>query len=75
MGVKKPSKKPRLHLHRDEKIGSGLKVLAKLHLEKALSELQGDHISPAAVHHVRTTIKKIASIIQLASPALGGGGG
>ena len=64
-------KKTRLHLLREETVGQGLKTLALLQLQAARTELQAKNISAEAVHDVRTYIKKVRSIIQLAAPALG----
>jgi len=66
---KKAPKKPRLHLHRRETIGTGLKAIAALQLESALAELRGNNVSPRAIHNVRTTIKKVRSIIELSTPS------
>jgi len=66
---KKPPKKPRLYLHRQEGIGKGLKAIATLQLESAIAELKGKNVSPRAIHNVRTTIKKVRSIIELTAPS------
>ena len=71
MNSRKPLKKPRLALRREEKISKGLRTLATLQLEAALAELKGSSLSPEAVHNTRTYIKKVGAIINLASPALG----
>ena len=64
-------KKIRLSLRRGEKFGKGLRSLAMLQVKAALAELDGNNVSPEPVHHARTYIKKVRSIIQLAAPALG----
>jgi CHAD domain-containing protein len=62
---------PRLHLRLDEPIGEELQMIARLHLEAALTQLAGNNVSPDPVHEARTSIKKVRAVIQLASPALG----
>ena len=65
----KPLKKARLHLHRREAIGAGLKAIAALQLESAIAQFKGNNVSPRAIHNVRTTIKKVRSIIELTAPS------
>lgn len=64
-------KKPRLHLRRDKLIGGELQMIARLHLEAALTQLTENNVSPEPVHEARTAIKKVRAVIQLSSPALG----
>jgi len=64
-------KKPRLHLRHNKPIGEELQMIARLHLEAALTQLTGNNVSPDPVHEARTAIKKVRAVIQLASPALG----
>ena len=71
MASKKPPKKTRLYLRRGEKISKGLKALATLQIEAAIAELNGNNVSPGAVHNARISIKKVCSLIQFAAPALG----
>jgi CHAD domain-containing protein len=66
----KTGKKTRFHLRVNKPIGKEIKTLAKLQLESALQVLNGNNISPEAVHVARTSIKKVRTIIQLTSPAL-----
>jgi CHAD domain-containing protein len=61
-------RKPRLYLLRRESIGTGLQAIASLQLEWAIAGLKGNNVSPQAIHHARTTIKKVRAIIELAVP-------
>lgn len=62
--------KTRLHLRKGRRPGQELKAVAALQLKAALDELKGNNVSPDPIHHARTYIKKVRSIIQIASPAL-----
>jgi len=66
----KTGKKTRFHLRVNKPIDKEIKTLAKLQLEAALQVLNGNNISPEAVHVARTSIKKVRTIIQLTSPVL-----
>ena len=61
-------RKPRLYLLRRENIGTGLQSIASLQLEWAIAGLKGNNVSPQAIHHARTTIKKVRAIIELTAP-------
>ena len=74
--LKTPSKtalkrKPRFHLRLGKPIGGELQIIARLQLEAALSQLAENNVSPEPVHEAKTAIKKVRTVIQLASPALG----
>lgn len=62
--------KARLHLLSGEGIGEGLRALASLQLEAAIAGLEGNNVSPEAIHMARTSIKKVRAILQLASPVM-----
>jgi hypothetical protein len=64
------TKKPRLHLRKGKALGKEHLSLARLLLETAIQKLHGNNASPESVHLARTTIKKVRTIIQLASPAI-----
>ena len=64
------TKKPRLHLRKGKALGKENLSLARLLLETAIQELHRNNASPESVHLARTTIKKVRTIVQLASTAI-----
>ena len=64
------TKKPRLHLRKGKALGKEHLSLSHLLLERAIQELHGNNASPESVHLARTTIKKVRTIVQLASTAI-----
>jgi CHAD domain-containing protein len=62
------SRKPRLNLRRTDHVGKGLRTIAVLQLRSAIAALRENHADPEAVHHARTSIKKVRAIIALVSP-------
>lgn len=69
MGGNKISK-PRLHLRPGRPTGAELRKVALLQIETSLKALKGNNVSPDRVHDVRTYIKKLRAILQLASPVI-----
>ena len=64
------TRKPRLNLRRTDHVGKGLRTIAVLQLRFAIAALQENHADPEAVHHARTSIKKVRAIIGLVSPSM-----
>jgi len=63
--------KPRLYLLKGEakSIGAGLRTIAVLQLDAAITGLEIGKAAPEAIHDARTTLKKVRAILQIASPA------
>lgn len=66
----KKTLKARLQLRLDKPCGEELRKVLLLQIESVLESLRDSSVSPDAVHDARTYIKKIRSILRLASPVM-----
>ena len=69
-GKRVASKKPSLGLRPGRQPERELRRITLRHLEWALGELRKRPLSAEAVHQVRTSIKKIRALLELADPSL-----